>query len=76
MMFTVKVISRSIQYLFSSSFKDSSARMKNAKNCSILLNLFKSLYSQDHILTCNGWKIVTTDITLGLFVHESSSLKS
>lgn len=49
--------------------------MKKTKNCAILLNLFKSLNNQDLILIYNDCKIITTDITLGLFAHKSS-LKS
>lgn len=49
--------------------------MKKTKNFAILLNLSKSLYNQDLILIYNDWKIITTDITLGLFAHKSS-LKS
>lgn len=49
--------------------------MKKTKNCAILLNLFKYLNNQDLILIYNDWKIITTDITLGLFAHKSS-LKS
>lgn len=71
--FTIsKIIFQSIQYLLKSYFKYSNARMKKTKNCAILLNLFKSLYNQDLMLIYNDWKIITTDITLGLFAYKSS----